>query len=331
MDPQGNQFSFELIDQLYQLAHDGATILLREKPEIRDPENATPGTHYRLMELWGAEAIAPIGRGRVLRGPWTASTLQEIGLAPAIEYRDAGGHPVQDVAWCQRSASTGTVFFLSNQSGQALHLTASFNVRGLVPELWDPLTGEAGRIPQWTVRDGRIEAALAFEPDQSCFIVFRKNTEAQSGGAPAPAISRVMEIPGPWSVAFDPKSGGPAGVLTFDQLTDWTRHVDPLIRHYAGTAAYETTFTLPVGALGSNARFFLDLGSVANLAEVTVNGQACGVAWTDPMRLDVTAALRPGENQLRILVTTTWANRLVGDHALEAGSRQTWTTAPYRL
>jgi hypothetical protein len=34
---------------------------------------------------------------------------------------------------------------------------------------------------------------------------------------------------------------------------------------------------------------------------------------------------------LVIKVTNTWANRLMGDHALPENKRITWTNAPYRL
>ena len=76
---------------------------------------------------------------------------------------------------------------------------------------------------------------------------------------------------------------------------------------------------------------WLDLGHVANIAEVTLNGMPCGIAWTAPWRVEITGALRSGENHLEIAVTNTWANRLIGDHALPEEERITWTNAPYRL
>jgi len=75
---------------------------------------------------------------------------------------------------------------------------------------------------------------------------------------------------------------------------------------------------------------WLDFGRVADLAEVTVNGVACGVAWTPPYRVEITAALRVGGNQLRVDVTNTWFNRLALDRTLPEEQRLTWTTAPER-
>ena len=62
-------------------------------------------------------------------------------------------------------------------------------------------------------------------------------------------------------------------------------------------------------------RLLLDLGTVRDLARVTVNGADCGVAWTPPFRVDVTAALRPGGNIVEVEVVTPWRNRLIAEAA----------------
>ena len=57
----------------------------------------------------------------------------------------------------------------------------------------------------------------------------------------------------------------------------------------------------------------LDLGQVESLAEVTLNGRSFPVLWKPPYRLDISAALRPGANQLAVRVVNAWHNRLVGE------------------
>jgi hypothetical protein len=61
------------------------------------------------------------------------------------------------------------------------------------------------------------------------------------------------------------------------------------------------------------ARLWLDLGDVKNLAEVTINGKNLGQAWHAPYRVDATAALKPGANEITIKVVNAWVNRLIGD------------------
>jgi hypothetical protein len=75
----------------------------------------------------------------------------------------------------------------------------------------------------------------------------------------------------------------------------------------------------------------LDLGDVANLAEVKVNGQPLGIVWKAPYRADISKALHPGKNQIEIRVADLWINRLIGDAQPDASKKYTFTTHnPYK-
>ena len=115
---------------------------------------------------------------------------------------------------------------------------------------------------------------------------------------------------GPWTVQFQPDRGAPAKE-EFAELTDWSKHADPAIRYFSGTASYQTQFdwTPPAGRY----RFFLGLGDVQVMAEVRLNGKALGVLWKPPYAVDVTDTLRPGKNEIEVKVTNLWPNRLIGD------------------
>ena len=76
---------------------------------------------------------------------------------------------------------------------------------------------------------------------------------------------------------------------------------------------------------------WLDLGTISNIAEVTVNGINCGTIWTFPYKADISEALKKGKNSIEIKITNTWANRLIGDEKLPKEERLTWTTATFRL
>ena len=80
-----------------------------------------------------------------------------------------------------------------------------------------------------------------------------------------------------------------------------------------------------------NEAIYLNLRKVANIAEVIINGMNCGIAWTDPFRVDITKAVHQGENELTIQVVNTWKNRLIEEHHLPEDKRITHTNAPYRL
>jgi hypothetical protein len=65
--------------------------------------------------------------------------------------------------------------------------------------------------------------------------------------------------------------------------------------------------------LAQQKRLFLQLGDLAEIAEITLNGKRLGLAWLPPYRLEVSGAVRAGTNTLEIRVANLWANRLNGD------------------
>ena len=150
----------------------------------------------------------------------------------------------------------------------------------------------------------------------------------RSEGQNFPRFETIGEIAGPWNVAFEPRLGGPESIR-FDKLIDWTRHDEPGIRHYSGKAVYDIAFQL--GEQTKNQRTFLNLGRVKDLAEVRLNGRRLGVLWCSPWRVEITAALQPGQNSLQVTVVNQWVNRLIGDASLPAEKRIARTTwNPYK-
>lgn len=131
------------------------------------------------------------------------------------------------------------------------------------------------------------------------------------------ALPAPREISGPWEVSFDPQRGGPEHA-TFDTLEDWATRPEDGIKYYSGTAAYRTSFQYDVAPPPSRA--ILDLGRVEVMAEVVLNGKSLGVLWKPPYRVDVTDALRPGENTLEVNVVNLWINRQIGDEQLPEDS-----------
>lgn len=122
-------------------------------------------------------------------------------------------------------------------------------------------------------------------------------------------------IDGSWRVEFDRDFGGPGEVL-FERLQDWSTRKEPDIKHYSGTACYRKQFRHEQ-EIAPGVRVYLDLGRVADLAELILNGRELGVLWTAPYRVDVTEHVRP-INELEVRVTNRWVNRLIGDaHLLE--------------
>ena len=160
---------------------------------------------------------------------------------------------------------------------------------------------------------------------QSWFVVFRTRIGDAVGGAQANfTMPRTLrQIDGEWQATFDPRWGGPSGTVSFDRLSDWSRHPDPRIHYYSGTAVFRKSMTLSEAeASGNEGRLLLDLGAVEIMARVKLNGKECGIAWKPPYLADITPAARTGANELEIEVVNLWINRMIGDEQLPEDS--TW-------
>ena len=94
----------------------------------------------------------------------------------------------------------------------------------------------------------------------------------------------------------------------------------PGVKYFSGAATYSKTFEVPSSLLSKDQRLFLDLGKVQVMADVKLNGQSLGILWKPPFRVEVTDALKPGDNKLEIKIVNLWVNRQIGDES--AAGRQ---------
>ena len=60
-----------------------------------------------------------------------------------------------------------------------------------------------------------------------------------------------------------------------------------------------------------------------------VNGKSLGIVWKQPFRVDVTNALKAGDNKIEIKVTDLWVNRLIGEAQPGVTNKITYTTMPF--
>lgn len=186
-----------------------------------------------------------------------------------------------------------------------------FEKKPTAPAAVDFKTPAPGDAPAATLRS--TPAGLVLAAFQSGAHVVRLASGAER--ALQPSTPAPLAVPGPWKVSFEPNRGAPAEVA-FPELVDWTLHSDPGVKYFSGAAVYHTTLDVPADRLGAGRLHVLDLGRLANLAEVRLNGRDLGVLWKTPFRVDVSGALRPGANELEIKIVNLWVNRFIGDELL---------------
>jgi len=101
------------------------------------------------------------------------------------------------------------------------------------------------------------------------------------------------------------------------------------VKYFSGIGTYTKTVDASPGWFKPGASLWLDLGDVKNLAEISIDGALLGVAWHAPYRIEVTKALKPGNNVVTIKVINTWVNRLIGDQQPNAAKIAFADVAPY--
>ena len=322
-----------VLEKIDSLLKDGATVV-GPRPTKMFGKPLLPGDGEKfdalVNRLW-ASSSAPgatesrHGAGRLVWGKTARQVLRELGVGPDFEQKGLSDAGAMD--WIHRTLPDGAeIYFVTSRWETPESVEGSFRVSGKQPELWNPVTGKIRDATAFRQENGRTMVPLEFDPCGSVFVIFRKPIDAKISGTTAsnyPALTPRLELEGAWDVAFDPKWGGPANVR-FATLTDWTKHAQDGIRFYSGTAVYRKTFTLP--APPENGRqLILDLGEVRELAEVRLNGQNLGVVWTRPARVNITNAVKAGDNQLEVSVVNLWPNRLIGDAPLPTKERFTET------
>ncbi|MGA2853415.1 MAG: glycosyl hydrolase [Verrucomicrobiota bacterium] len=342
--PDRDVISLPALKKIRELVAAGATVI-GPKPAKCETLNNFPECDSEIArlgdELWNLGAPAssrqdalghagkmPALPGRVIAGKTAREVLQTDGVPPDCEFLSTINHqPSTDFDYIHRTTGDAEIYFAASRSTNTAALNCIFRVAGKAPELWNPVTGEHKFAAAYEEKDGRTIVPLDFAPCGSWFVVFREPSAAHPATAKSnsPELKPVREISGAWTVRFDPKWGGPASA-PFDRLASWTTRPEPGIKFYSGTAVYEKSFDLPQSAIRDpQSKLWLDLGGVRELAEVKVNGKSCGIVWSPPFRLDISGAVKPGENKLEIEVVNFWPNRVIGDANLPPEQRLTKT------
>ncbi len=324
--PYSKHMSLPVLRAIHSLVEQGA-IVAGSKPTDTPSLADNQAEFARLNEeLFGdGNGVHTLGKGKVFAGQDAASALAALNVAPDFDHTKP--QPDTRIAFIHRKLPDGDIYFLDNRNDRAESIDATFRITGKAPELWHAETGKS-EPASYTIANGRTTVPLHLEPWGTVFIVFRKPATAPGHTVPAVAESSLATLDGPWNLAFQPNRGAPASI-TLDTLASWTSYSNPGVKYFSGIGTYTKTIAASPDWFKPGASLWLDLGDVKNLAEVSINGASLGVAWHAPYRVDVTKALKPGNNQLTIKVINAWVNRMIGDQQPNASKITFADVTPY--
>jgi len=315
-----DRMTLPVLKRVFQLAKDGAMIVGR--PPQSTPSLADNPTEFGRMvrRMWKGGEGRKIGSGRVVGGSDVEAALASMDRVPQLELEG----PMDGIEFVHRISDDATIFFVRNATDKARSINPVFRVSGKKPELWDAVTGDASPL-SFRITDGRTRVPLELGPEESLFVVFRKDAEATSLDLPARKLEAIAEIAGDWTVRFEPGRGAPEQIK-LPKLSPLNESDQAGVRYFSGVATYTGNFDLPENVSDSD-KLLIDLGKVGDIAEVRINGQLVGTVWQEPYRLKVSPFVGPGQNKIEVKVANLWVNRLIGD-AQPGADKIAWTAVP---
>lgn len=202
------------------------------------------------------------------------------------------------VPFIEKKIGNLDAFFLRNPDSETKRIDATFPSPGS-PELWDPWTGEIRQLTDFERRQKTVRIRFDLEPYGSRLIVFDPAVHHQAAPTPAEPVPAIIAIgQGGWKLNANGRDYDLPG------LVDWSKHAE--LKTFSGKGRYTTRFDIANGTR----RAILDLGSVGDVAEISVNGKPVPALLLRPYRADITGLVRPGTNDLEVVVTNTLYNRL---------------------
>lgn len=133
----------------------------------------------------------------IANGPWakdfTQWTPELSGLVPDFRSKTLSGRG--KLSYIHRRIGQNEVYFVSNQSYEPTEVAATFRVKGLRPELWQPETGVTQEAPIYRpVRHG-TEVDLRLGPAESVFVVFRPGSGPHLASFTPPDRPKAIKLP----------------------------------------------------------------------------------------------------------------------------------------
>lgn len=328
--PDRADISLDVLKSLEKLVSDGATVI-GTKPErttsLANYPNCDEQVKTIAGKLWGQADGKKIfsntyGKGKVYWGKTVKEVLEEMKVRPDLEVKGIDNSQYV-IDYIHRRTETEDIYFVSNSSSAEQHVTINFRVgSNRVPELWDAESGLIQRTVKYSKVYGGISMELIMDPLASRFVVFKDKSsgrnekdlsaDLQYGFSGRSAVTAPIDMTGNWTVSFDPAMGGPA-IFSMEKLMDWSTADSAGVRYYSGTGTYTRQFNIEKGNLSAKTHAYMAFENIQEIARVFINGKDCGIIWTPPYQADITEHVKPGINEIRVQVTNTWNNGIVGD------------------
>ncbi len=200
--PNEASINLDVLRKVEELVKDGLTLV------SPPPQRATGLTGYPESDIEVAEIVKKVwgkidgniitensyGKGRVIWGENINSILKKMDVNPDFGF--TGNNDSTALDYIHRTTDDQDIYFvvnrharkgindfsyrnLTNLPDRYEQVECKFRVTGKYPELWDPITGEIQNICTYREENGYTFIPLHFNPEESKFIVFRKEEKTR--------------------------------------------------------------------------------------------------------------------------------------------------------
>lgn len=303
LDGSARKMTLPVLRKIAALADAGVKIVGKAPESVASLNDDQKEFDTLLRSVWDS------GRANVF--PSIQSALS--ATSPDVIFPDGS----EKLRFVHRHTDDGEIYWISNTDGVPGSYELSFRVTGRKPLLFHAEDGSVEEV-SYRMSAGRTIVSLDLAKNDAVFVVFEEQAVANELDLPRKKSEEVSCEWGAWKVALAGKT------LELSELQTLTAMEDPEVKYFSGSAVYSNDFTL--GEPGG--KLILDLGSVKNIAVVRVNGQEFPVMWKAPFTMDISSAVKAGENRIEVEVTNLWANRLIGD-TVPGTVKHSYTSMPF--
>lgn len=234
---------------------------------------------------------------------WYEKVMEEYSLPHAITISKPDRFLLQN----EYVTDDGSHFFLFDNA--SLHDSKETDIsfpkdvtKGMNAWIYSPADGKIYRMP--IDKEGKVH--FVFGPAESYLFVFNKLNikEALPWSRMPLSADDSITVEGKWQLAMHQSHPDSSWTASLDTLKDFKDMRDATFRNFMG----DVTYAIKVNLDGSSLPRYINLGKVADICELKVNGQEAGVKWFGERVYDIGHMLRKGENTLEIKVTTLMGN-----------------------
>jgi hypothetical protein len=308
---------------LEQFAKNGGTVIAtRSIPSLAPGYKATDQENQEVRDIAKRLFSDPNALGIFVKTDAEFAAALGKKLAPDVALAPAA----PEVAAVHRHTDGGEVYFVANTSNQPKNLKATFRVEGMNAEQWDPMTGKESPVAIVDKPAGGETVSLDLDAYGSTIIVFTHRSLPATPSVAGADGAQPLDLSTGWTITF----GSDGKPQAMDKLTSWIDNA--ATKNFSGVATYEKKITVPANLAKNGLPLLMTFGQskpaaaagrgmgyktlldapVHESAVVYINDKRIGSVWHPPYSLDITGALKEGDNQIRIEVGNLAINYMAG-------------------